>query len=102
MHLVGNAGCNPDYPESKTVLECFWLKRVVDFLVEFEKNHLAAVTAALVMDPVEKWNVTDAVQKSEETNPEEKKKEDKNHSASAFSPSKMGVCCLSAIDCMSE
>ena len=71
-------------------------KNVVDFLVEFEENHLAAPTAAArikaeteaqkaaaaakVGEPVEKWNVTDAVQKSEVTNPEEKQKEDRNTS----------------------
>jgi hypothetical protein len=99
-------------------------KRVVDFLVECEKNHLATTTAAArikaekaaqkaaaaaaaaarheqvpstcssrdsaldeqmldrakIRDPVEKRNVTDAVQKSEEANSEEKQKEDKKPS----------------------
>ncbi len=64
-------------------------------MVEFEENYLAAATAvarikvekeaqkeaaAKVGEPVEKWNVTDTVQKSEVTNPEEKKKKDKKTS----------------------
>jgi hypothetical protein len=51
-------------------------KRVVDFLVEFEKSHLASAAAAAAGNR----NETTTIEKSDETNPEKKRTEDKNHS----------------------
>ena len=73
-------------------------KRVVDFLVEFEKNHLAtfaaAAVAAAAAEAAEKAaekaaaagnrNEAKAIEKSKETNPEEKWTEDKEHSEHLF------------------
>ena len=69
-------------------------KRVVDFLVEFEKNDLAtfaaAAEAAEAAEKAEKAaaagnrNEAKAIEKSKETNPEEKWTEDKEHSEHLF------------------
>jgi hypothetical protein len=63
-------------------------KRVVDFLVEFKKNHSASAAAAAVAAAVAaaaaavagNRNETKPIEKRQETNPEEKGKEDKNNS----------------------
>jgi hypothetical protein len=56
-------------------------KRVVDFLVEFEKSHIASAAAAPAPAPAPgDWNETKTINKSEETNHEEKRIEDKKHS----------------------
>jgi hypothetical protein len=57
-------------------------KHVVDFLVEFEKNHLAAAAAAAAAKAAAAGNrnETKAIEKSQETNPEEMGKEGKKHS----------------------
>jgi hypothetical protein len=58
-------------------------KRVVDFLVEFEKNHLAAAAAAAAAKAAAAGNrnATKAIQKSKETNPEDTThSEDLSHS----------------------
>ncbi len=56
-------------------------KHVVDFLVEFVKNHLAsaAAAAAVAAAAAGNRNATKMIEQSEETNPEEKRKEDKKH-----------------------
>ena len=69
-------------------------KRVVDFLVELEKNHLATfaatAVAAAAAEAAEKAaaagnrNEAKAIEKSKETNPEEKWTEDKEHSEHLF------------------
>jgi hypothetical protein len=53
-------------------------KRVVDFLVEFEKNHLSSAAAAATA--AGNRNETKTIEKSDETNPEEKRAKDKEHS----------------------
>jgi hypothetical protein len=54
-------------------------KRVVDFLVEFEKNHLASAAAAAAAAAVAttgNMKETKPIEKGQETNPEEKGKDD--------------------------